>query len=288
MPTNRRPAVTRCAAVVTAVVCASASVGCESFRDSDQTILADVLDPLVIPTPTDAAIDMLDLDDADNRRRGLSLIAASPFGGEEVYVKVYRELIYDSDPTVRAAAARSLGDHGGPGDALLLAPLVENRVEEVVEFNEPTTVVRYTEPDPLVRWEAAQALQKIHNPRVVDPLISALLRDSDADVRAAAARALGQYATPAVYDPLLSALTDPQYRVVRAAQASLTTLTGYDLGNDPADWLAYRKLNSEALFADQQTYTYDPWVKPPGFFQKLQPWAKSRREKAQPQVPAGM
>jgi len=288
MRTNRHPLAAAGPTRLGLTLCALLLAGCDSFQDSDQTILADVFDPLVMPTPTEAAVDMLDLDDADNRRRGLSLIAASPFGGEEVYVKVYRELIYDRDPTVRAAAARALGDHGGPNDATLLAPMVDNRVAEVMEFNEPTTVVRYNEGDALVRWEAAQALQKIHNPRVIDPLISALLRDSDADVRAAAARALGQYATPSVYDPLLSALTDPQYRVVRAAQESLTTLTGYDLGSDPENWLAYRKMNSEALFADQQTYTYDPWVKPPGFFQKLQPWAKSRREKAQPQVPAGM
>ena len=286
MATNHPLLAAACCALTGALLFALG--GCSSDGDPDRTVFGDLLDPLIMPTPTEAAVDMLDPDNADNRRRGVSLIAASPFGGEEVYVKVYRELLYDSDPTVRAASARAIGDHGGPADALLLAPLIDNRVEETTELNQRTTVIRYNEGDPLVRWEAAHALQKLHNPRVVDPLISAVLRDSDADVRAAAAAALGQYATPTVYDPLLSALTDPQYRVVRAAQQSLTTLTGYDLGNDPDKWLAYRRLNGDALFADRQTYTYDPWAKPPGFFQKLRPWSKSRQEKTQPQIPAGM
>ena len=262
-------------------------VGCAS-DNPDTGILAGLIDPTRTTSPAQAALNMLDMDNADNRRTGVAMIAGSPFGGEEVYLKVYRELIRDPEATVRAASARALGLHGSPDDAELLARAIDNEIVGGATAPGATPRMSYNEPDPLVRWEAAKSLQKIHNTQAVRPLVDAMLRDTDGDVRAAAAAALGQYADPIVYDALLVALTDPQYRVVRASQESLTTLTGQDLGNDPDDWVAYRETSGEAIFADQQLYTYRPWVAPPRMFDKFKFWTRPRHEQIQPQVPAGL
>src|SRR5690606_331091 len=124
------------------------------------------------------------------------------------------------DPTVRAAAIRALGMHGSVEDAA-------------------TIMVYLHDETPYVRWEAAEALKKLHNPVVVGPLIQALKSDPDADVRQTAAEALGQYPQPIVFDTLLGALTDANYGVVRAAANSLSILTGRDFGSDAAAWLAW-------------------------------------------------
>jgi len=278
LPSRLRPAA---ALIALAVVLG----GCAGGGD-DTSFLADFVDPIITPTPTEAALDMLDMESADNRRRGVSLISASPFGGEEVYLKVYRELLREPDPTVRAACARAIGLHGSPEDALLLARAIDHEIDR--ELSDATvTVLKYNEPDPLVRWEAANGLTKIHNPEAVGPLIQALLRDADADVRGAAANALGQYPQSEVYDALLQGLVDPQFRVVRASRESLKTLTGTDQGVDKDDWLAYRTENPTNLFTEQLTYTYKPWVAPPGFFEKLKFWRPSQRERAQELVPVG-
>src|SRR5690606_8434688 len=116
-----------------------------------------------------------------------------------------------------------------------------------------------------VRWEAAEALKKLHNPVVVGPLIQALKSDPDADVRQTAAEALGQYPQPIVFDTLLGALTDANYGVVRAAANSLSILTGRDFGSDAAAWLAWSNEHRARLFADQLPYSSQPYQKPPGW-----------------------
>jgi len=283
MASNRT---TRFAGLAALTCAAAAALGCAN-GGSEGTLLSDVLEPITTPTPTEAAMDMLDMDSADNRRKGVSLISASPFGGEEVYLRVYRELLREPDPTVRAASARALGTHGSPDDAALLAQAIDHEIDRE-QSDATVTVLKYNEPDALVRWEAANGLTKIHNPAAVGPLIKALLRDSDADVRAASATALGQYPQSEVYDALLQGLLDPQFRVARAARESLKTLTGTDKGADKDAWLAYRSENPAELFTDQLTYTYKPWVAPPGFFDKLKFWRASDRQRVEPLVPVGM
>ncbi|HEX7008479.1 MAG TPA: HEAT repeat domain-containing protein [Phycisphaeraceae bacterium] len=229
--------------------------------------LGELLEPIMPPTPAQAARDAFNVYDADLRRRSIALLAASPFGGEEPYVRTYRLLIDDPDATVRAACAQALSLHGGPQDAQLIIPLLRDSTA-------------------FVRWEAAKALQRIHNPEAVTPLIQALRTDEDADVRMAAAHALGQYAAPAVVQALIAALNDDHFGVAQASLASLRTLTGQALGPDGRQWLAWADQHAGEWFAHQRPYTYQPYYKPPGLLDKMQFWRD--HEPPAPRPPIGL
>lgn len=236
------------------------------MRDSDHW-LAGIIEPIMPPSPAEAARDAVNVYDADRRRRAIALLGDSPFGHEQTYVRLYRLLIDDPDPTVRAACAKALGQHGDVSDVELLLPLLRDE-------------------DAFARWEAAKALQRLHHPGAAMPLVQTLGRDEDADVRMAAAMALGQYAQPAVFEALIGAMMDPDYGVAHAARISLTLLTGTDQGPLSSDWLAWSRQLTGSRFADQQPYTFQPYYQPPGFLQRMQVW--KQHEKPQPQQPRGL
>ncbi len=190
--------------------------------------------------PLDAAKDMINPYDADKRYRGTNAIANAPFGGGEVYIKVYEDQIRnDPDTGVRAVAARALSLHGRPEHAELIIPLLT------------------VKDDRRVRLEAARALQRIHADKAVDPLIAATdpKREFDHEVRAEAAAALGQYAQGKVAQALIAALDDDHLVVNIAAHDSLKTLTGQSLPPDRKAWLSWLT-ESRAPFAQQRAYIY--------------------------------
>ncbi len=242
------------------------ALGCNSSK-KDDGILGGMFDGLTPTTPSEAARDAFNVYDPDKRRRSVALLSASEFGGQAPYVRMYRLLADDPDATVRAAALAALGRHGEPSDA-------------------PQITARLTDKANFVRWEAAQALQKIHNPETVPALLKAVGEDVDADVRAACAGALGQYAEARVVQGLIGALDDGDYSVVNASRQSLSTLTGYDFGNDASLWLIWAEKNQESLFTHQQKYTWQPYNKPKGMLDHVQFWEDGKRKPPQP--PAGM
>lgn len=243
--------------VLTAAFAALPQLGCSGQGEFH------VPEFLKTETPGQVARNAFNVYDADTRRRSVEKLSAAPFGGEEAYVKTYRLLIDDPDPTVRAAAAKALGMHGDTTDALTLSRLL-----------------RHDETS-YVRWEAAKGLQRIHNPSTTAPLMQAALEDRDPDVRMAAAYALGQYPSVEVFGSLVSALEDRNFGVIKAAERSLELLTGQDLNQDSAAWLAFQKEAGPALFADQQTYTFQPYQDPGGFVDSLKFWDKAEPAKAQ-------
>ena len=210
-------------------------------------------------------VNVFDTDALDKRRQSVVRIATGPHGDAKPYLRVYRRFITDDpDPTVRAAAARALSLHGKVSDAPAIATLLEDN-------------------NAFVRWEAAKALQRIHNPEVIDELSAALRDDTDADVRMAAADALGQYAQRAVFDTLVGALRDPNHGVVQEARDALRTLTGHAGNTDPGAWMQWAEGQSDSLFAEQQTYTYRPYAAPPGW---LEFWRHESH--AEPRRPVGL
>lgn len=233
--------------------------GCKSDQDAALSLFP--------PTPGEAARDAFNVYDADARRRSLAQLSAASFGGEETYLKLYRLLLDDPDPTVQAAAAKALGEHGTPADAALIIPLLSDDAA-------------------VVRWEAAKALQRVHNPAAIEPLMKAANADEDADVRMAAAKALGQYPQHAVFDVLVGALSDRDFGVVASAHESLVTLTGQELPSDSAAWLNWSRENRNRLFANQRQYTYQPYSEPPGFVDKMKFWKGDHQ--AKPQTPTGL
>ncbi len=220
------------------------------------------------PTPVQAVAMMFDRDDADNRRKGLNWIAASPFGGEAEYLASYRLLADDPDPSVRAAAAHAIGEHGEVADAMLLA-------------------VMLGDDDALVRWQAADGLRKLHNPDAVEALLARLDEDieEDADTRAATAMALGQYADRVVLGRLTGALEDRSFTVVNAAHGSLIQLTGHDAGLDPRAWSDWAATATDP-FANQQPYTYKPYQPTRGWIDRnVTFWNNDDKD---PQTPRGL
>lgn len=212
--------------------------GCESTGFSYDAIYEGFFGDEPPPTPSVAVAMMFNREDADQRRKGITWIAASPFGGEEEYLNSYRLFVTDPDPGVRAAAATALGRHGIVQDAMTLATLLRD-------------------DNDLVRWQAADGLRKLHNPETVPALIERLDPDieGDADTRATAALALGQYPDEIVFSRLTTALEQPDFNVVNAAHRSLTLLTGVDQGLDPLAWADWFD-QTNTPFANQQAYTY--------------------------------
>ena len=203
-----------------------------------------------IPDPPTAAAWMFHRD-PEKRRLGISLISNAPFGGEPTYLEVYRKAVTDTDALVRAAAVQALGLHGIGNDAELVAPRLEDQSQ-------------------MVRWEAARALQRLHNPAVIDPLVKAMLHDDDGDVRMAAANALGQYKEPRVVDALLAALDDRSLSVNRNARRSLRILTGRDFGTDREKWIRWTR-STEELFKNGTQYHYPVYSRPRSWYEKYTP-----------------
>ncbi len=247
------------------LVVAGGVLGCSS-SNTNSNPLAALFPEMFAPTPSQAARDAFNLYDADLRRRSVTLLSNASWGGEEPYLKAYRMLIDDPDPTVRAAAVAALGRWGNLEDVPTLNRRMANDASD------------------LVRWEAAKALQRIHSDKAVNPLIYAMINDKNADVRIAAANALGQYPTRGVFDALVGALSDDDYGVVDEAHRALHTLTGADFGDTGTEWWAWAKGNSD-LFANQQTYYYPEFHKPKTLLDRAQFWKEF--EKIAPNRPRG-
>lgn len=251
--------------------------GCRSERVPQSTTGIDSVFQLLTPdTPAQAAKDMVDPFDPDKRYRGMSRIAAAPWGGEDVYVRIYAEAIQnDTDVGVRAVAARALGNHGSPEHVKLIVPLLSSE-------------------DARVRFEAARALQRLHSNEAIAPLGKLLVgtpdparpaRDGkpggvftepDKDVRAAAAEALGQYADPLAAQSLIIALTDDDLVVSRTARKSLRTITGQDFGDDPAAWRAF--VAGPNPFAARTAYTYPAFRRGKYTWERLPFWPEPPNE----------
>lgn len=259
----------RCRGLLTITLACSLFGGLPGCTGSNNggDIFADLVEPLIPPKPSDVARQAFNVYDPDLRRRSVALLSSSHFGHEEPYVRLYRLLIDDQDPTVRAACAHALGQHGTTEDAATLVALLKDDTG-------------------FVRWEAAKALQKIHHPDAAGPLMQAMSDDEDSDVRLAAAAALGQYPARPVFNALVGALIDRNFGVVQTASQSLALLTGQELGTEGGPWLDFAADHPSTLFSAQRQYTYTPYQKPPSKFSKIKFWDKP--EVVEPQPPVGL
>lgn len=240
--------------VAAPLLLAAALVGCDSSggMGSPTDFISNAFSDLIPPDPGETAREAFNISDADKRRRAVNLLSNAPWGGEDAYVRTYRLLVDDPDPTVRAACLRALGKHGDPSDTAAIIPNLKARAG-------------------FVRWEAASALQRLHHENAVEPLIVAMREDREPKVRAATANALGQYPEERVFQALVGALADDDYTVVMETVTALETLTGKDFGEDGADWLDWAEDN-DAMFADRKPYFYPQYIKPPGLLTKMQVW----------------
>lgn len=244
-------------------LCAASAllVGCNPTPPQD--IQGDsILTVFAPPTPQEAAAWAVDPYDADKRYRGILLLANAPWGGEEVYMRMYEQATGDGDAGVRAVALRGLALHGTPEHAELMVAALSDTTD-------------------FVRWEAARALQRVYAPQAVPALIerTKLGVEASTEVRAAAARALGQYPERRVAQALVAALDDRQLTVNHEALTSLRTLTGEDLGYDARRWLAYLDADSDP-FAGRVAYQYPVFSRDPTWWEWMLPFFEPPNETA--------
>lgn len=244
------------------------ATGCvtDDFQD-----LGEVFTP---KTPREAALEALDPHNPDLRREGVVLLANAPFGGADIYMEMYRDYVEnETDPLVRAAAITALGRHGQPSDAIVIVPWIDSRVTRSTN----------------VRWTAAKALQRLHNPEVVSPMIRVIMsQDDDGEVKAAVATALGQYPEDNVFQALLVALDDRRLAVNLNAAESLSLMTGQAWGMDRVAWKRwYDSLEKPSLaFEGHRDYMYPTYSRDKAWFEYIAFWIQESHE--EPSQPAGL
>jgi len=245
--------------------CRGVGGGAAANNNQQPTSLLDLVSP---PTPATAAAWAVDPYDADKRYRGTLMLANAPWGGEPVYIRLYEEALNDGVPNVRAAGIRGLALHGGPENVPMILPSLESE-------------------DRLLRWEAARALQRLHNPVAIPALLRVLDEKTEPEpfVRSAAAVALGQYADPRAVEGLIAALADRDLGVNLAAQQSLRTLTGQDFAFNIRAWLAWRK-STDDLFAGRSRFEFPVFYRNRRGLEWINPFAVIPNEVAA--IPTGM
>jgi HEAT repeat protein len=151
---------------------------------------------------------------------------------------VASSLVGDSEPVVRAAAARALDRLNNPGPngelAIALADTDENvrlaalgAATHVHGFTDIASVARLAyDVSPVVRRHAAGALGQMRARDSVAALIGLLSpeQESDAKTRASAAHALGRIGDASARDALMAAMSDPDSFVRDAARIALRRL----------------------------------------------------------------
>jgi HEAT repeat protein len=93
---------------------------------------------------------------------------------------------------------------------------------------DPLALALLGDPDQSVRAEAAHALGETWNDAAVEPLVEALLDDPQWQVRERAAQALGETGSADAVTPLTKALRDADASVRESATRALA-----DIGPDP-------------------------------------------------------
>jgi len=251
-----------------AALLAAAALVAAGGCDQATSDFGDASSSLFPPSPAEAGRWAVDDSDPENQRRGVLLLGNAGFGGEPVYVNLYRLYIEEnSDPVVKATAIQALARHANPDDAVLVAKQLDSKIEQI-------------------RVAAAKGLQRIHNPKVADLIWKKMINEDEvASVRVEIAIALGQYPTRDAFEALCSALDDRELAVNLAAANSLRLLTGADFGLEAPLWRSWADATPNPLRQDVPYY-YPTFERGLGFGDYLLFWMIPTFE--QPGVPAGM
>ncbi len=162
--------------------------------------------------------------------------------------------LHDYLPAVRRAAAEALVQIPDERAIRYLVPTLSDdsifvrmpAAEALIKIGPPAVqpvidaLLDVGDCSPYTRQMAASVLGRLHDPRAVQPLITAVGKDRDADTRMFAAEALGQLNDPAAVAPLIAALTDSNLDVREAAEQSLRRF------DDPRAAQALTQLSTQA------------------------------------------
>ena len=261
--TSNRSSCTRVLTRAAVLTLVAGLTGCDSLSSDLNNMTSSFLPPSGAQVGTWAT----DFTNPEEQQKGLVLLGMATWGGGEEYLKLYRTCIEGPwDPLVKAAAIRSLGIHGEPEDATLIAEQLTNEVE-------------------YIRLEAAKSLQRLHNDDVSDDIWRRLVLETDSSVKVELAIALGQYPNDGVFQALLQALEMRELAVNLAAWDSLRYLTGQNHGSNSRDWIAWYE-TTKSPFAEKEVYLYPVYTRPLGFFDKINFLNPTVWEK--PGIPTGL
>jgi hypothetical protein len=189
--------------------------------------------------------------------RGVTLVARGEEGASRTRLTdrdatLLREALADRDPVVRQLAAETLADAEPiPSVVEALSGIVAaTGADQAQRLTAIAGLGRMTDPgifaplvgalrdyDPAVRAAAVKAMERLGGEEAGAAFQEVLAKDWDAEVRGRAAEALAAFADDRTVEVLASALRDADPGVVGKARASLMTIAGADLGEDPAVWL---------------------------------------------------
>lgn len=231
----------------------TASAGCNTNQaDVDARVNAFVQDMLIKRTPQQRAIEALQADNPDDRRKQFEKIVGEQVASAEWAVKLFASVARtDRDAQVRCIAIKGLRQ---AGDERVVEPLL--MILNHREFPE-----KVVPPQPEVRWEATEAIQHMSELDAIPKerrewaqrtLVRLVTEDPDRNVRIWAARGLGNYPHPDVLTALIRALevNANDFGVRYEAENSLERLTGRRNNYDPDAWREWLAKNP------------DPFVKP--------------------------
>jgi HEAT repeat protein len=185
-------------------------------------------------SPEDAAANLFNVTNPDERRDAIAYLETKPWGHEEPYMKAYEILSTDPSAMVRAQAMEALGSSHS-----------NDAVKYLVEGS--TGRGGLADRDPEVRRDAANALCSTFNKSATSALANAVRTDPDTQVRINAARALKSDPSNESVRALIDALDDRDASVVFYAHDSLVKITHQNIGPDTKEWLQwYQSANQPA------------------------------------------
>ena len=185
-------------------------------------------------SPEDAAANLFNVTNADERRDAIAYLETKPWGHEAPYMKAYEILTTDPSPMVRAQTMQALGSsHDNAAVPLLVGG--------------KSGAGGLHDKEAEVRRDAAAGLGFTFNTTATAPLAVAVRTDPDTQVRINAARALRSDSSNASVRALIDALDDHDAGVIYYAHDSLVHATHQNIGTDSKSWLQwYEQANQPA------------------------------------------
>ncbi len=192
-------------------------------------------------SPEDAAANLFNVTNPDERRDAIAYLQVKPWGHDEVYMRAYEILTTDPSPMVRAQAMSALGTSHR-----------EEAVKYLVGGSNGKGGLADREAE--VRRDASNGLCFTFNKSATTALAQAVRSDPDTQVRINAARALHSDSSSESVRALIDALDDRDASVVFFAHDSLVKITHQNIGPDAKEWLQwYQSVNQPATRpADQK------------------------------------
>ncbi len=232
--TARKPGVLLCGLLL---ACLGGGAACsKSQAEVDAGINQFIQDLLVKRTPQQRAIEALQTENADERRKRIRDVLKSKESRSEWAVKVFASVAkIDTDPQVRCMAIKGLRQSA---DRRVAEPLL-------MILNHKDFPKQVAPPQPEVRWDATEVLAFLsdlgeipeeHRAWAQRTLVRLVTDDPDRNVRICAAQGLRNFPDPDVLTALVRALEDDDFAIRYAAEGSLERLTGQRFDYDPDAW----------------------------------------------------